>query len=75
MIVFFIYQGNELPEYKDVFEKMKKVLQKLEKIIDENMLQILSLPFILIDKIISMDHFSMARAFMQVYTNLFPIWN
>jgi len=33
LAVFFIYAGNELPEYKDVFEKIGSVLQRLEKII------------------------------------------
>lgn len=36
LIAFFIFNGKEIPEYKDVFEKMNKVLQKLEKVIDEN---------------------------------------
>jgi ribonuclease P protein component len=33
LAVFFIYTGNELPEYKDVFEKTGSALQRLEKII------------------------------------------
>jgi len=31
--IFFIYTGNELPQYKDVFEKIGSALQRLEKII------------------------------------------
>ena len=34
--IFFIYVGNELPEYDVVFEKMTAVLKRLTKIIDEN---------------------------------------
>jgi len=34
--VFFIYVGNELPEYGVVFEKTAAVLKRLAKIIDEN---------------------------------------
>jgi ribonuclease P protein component len=33
LAVFFIYTGNELPDYKDVFEKIGGALQRLEKII------------------------------------------
>ena len=33
LAVFFIYTGNELPQYKDVFEKIGSSLQRLEKII------------------------------------------
>ncbi len=31
--VFFIYTGKELPEYKDVYQKIGMVLSKLEKIV------------------------------------------
>ena len=31
--IFFIYTGNELPQYKDVFERFGSALQHLEKII------------------------------------------
>lgn len=30
--IFFIYTGNELPQYKDVFEKIGSALERLEKI-------------------------------------------
>jgi len=35
MAVFFIYTGNEIPGYKDVFEKMQSALKRLNKIADE----------------------------------------
>ena len=38
MAVFFVYTGNELPQYEFVFEKTGKVLNRLKKIIDENSL-------------------------------------
>ncbi|MBL7742995.1 MAG: ribonuclease P protein component [Chitinophagaceae bacterium] len=31
--VFFIYTGKELPEYKDVYQKIGMVLNKMEKIV------------------------------------------
>jgi len=34
--VFFIYTGNELPEYEFVFEKTGNVLKRLSKIVNEN---------------------------------------
>jgi ribonuclease P protein component len=34
--VFFIYTGNELPEYKLIFEKMKKALYRLQTLNNEN---------------------------------------
>lgn len=34
--VFFIYVGNELPEYSLIFEKTGNVLARLNKIISEN---------------------------------------
>ena len=36
--VFFIYVGNELPEYELIFEKTGNVLKRLIKITDENSL-------------------------------------
>ena len=36
MAVFFIYIGNELPEYELVFEKTGSVLKRLLKIVNEN---------------------------------------
>ncbi len=36
LAVFFIYTGNEMPVYKDVFEKMTSALKRLQKITDEN---------------------------------------
>ena len=35
LVVFFIYTGNEKPEYKMVFEKIEKVIIRLIKIADE----------------------------------------
>lgn len=35
LAVFFIYTGNELPEYDEVFEKTCSVLKRLQKITDE----------------------------------------
>lgn len=35
MSVFFIYTGNQLPEYKDVVEKMYSAIKRLNKIVDE----------------------------------------
>ena len=34
--MFFIYNGKEIPEYKEVLEKMNKLYKRLEKIVDEN---------------------------------------
>lgn len=34
--VFFIYTGNELPEYELVFEKMGTSIKRLQKITNEN---------------------------------------
>lgn len=34
--VFFIYTGNELPEYQLVFEKMGAAIKRLQKIAHEN---------------------------------------
>ncbi len=34
--VFFIFTGNEVPEYKLVFEKMTAVIKRLQKIAHEN---------------------------------------
>lgn len=34
--IFFIYTGNELPEYKLMFEKMTAVIKRLQKIVHEN---------------------------------------
>ena len=34
--IFIIYVGKELPEYKLVFEKMSLVLERLQKITNEN---------------------------------------
>ena len=36
LAVFFIYTGNILPEYRDLREKMKSSLKRLEKIANEN---------------------------------------
>jgi hypothetical protein len=33
--VFFIYTGNELPQYDFVFEKINSALQRLEKLLAE----------------------------------------
>lgn len=38
LAVFFIYVGNELPEYQDIFDKTGHVLKRLIKISDENSL-------------------------------------
>ncbi len=38
LAVFFIYLGNELPQYQLLFEKTGTVLTRLIKIIDENSL-------------------------------------
>jgi ribonuclease P protein component len=35
-IVFILYVGNEIPDYKIVFEKMNAALKKLQKIMNEN---------------------------------------
>ncbi|HUS01138.1 MAG TPA: ribonuclease P protein component [Chitinophagaceae bacterium] len=35
MAVFFIYTGNEIPGYNDVFEKMESALKRLNKIANE----------------------------------------
>ncbi len=35
MVAFFIYTGNIIPEYKDVAEKIKAALTRLNKITDE----------------------------------------
>ncbi|MBK8611327.1 MAG: ribonuclease P protein component [Chitinophagaceae bacterium] len=35
-IVFFIYVGNELPEYESIFKKTGHVVSRLKKITDEN---------------------------------------
>lgn len=36
LAVFFIYVGNEMPEYNFIFEKTNHVLTRLIKITDEN---------------------------------------
>lgn len=36
LAVFFIYVGNELPEYRFIFDKTGNVLTRLLKITDEN---------------------------------------
>ena len=36
LAVFIIYIGNELPEYDLIFEKTAHVLNRLNKIINEN---------------------------------------
>lgn len=36
LAVFFIYVGNELPEYKTVFDKTGAVLTRLIKMMNEN---------------------------------------
>lgn len=36
LILFFIYTGKELPDYKLVYKKMDSILQKLILIADEN---------------------------------------
>ena len=36
LAVFIIYTGNELPVYKNVYEKMGGLLQRLEKIVSNN---------------------------------------
>ena len=36
LAVFFIYVGNELPEYELIFDKTGHVLKRLIKIINEN---------------------------------------
>ncbi|HEU5365827.1 MAG TPA: ribonuclease P protein component [Hanamia sp.] len=33
--IFFVYTGNEMPDYNLVFEKIKTALQRLEKLIAE----------------------------------------
>lgn len=35
LAVFFIYTGNELPEYDEVFEKIGNALKRLQKITNE----------------------------------------
>jgi len=35
LAVFFIYTGNELPQYDFVFEKINSALQRLEKLLAE----------------------------------------
>lgn len=34
--VFFIFTGNEVPDYKLVFEKMTAVIKRFQKIAHEN---------------------------------------
>jgi len=34
LAVFFIYTGNELPKYEDVFDKMGNALKRIEKIFE-----------------------------------------
>lgn len=36
MCVFFIYTGNEIPEYKQLVEKMQFALARLQKIVNES---------------------------------------
>lgn len=36
LAVFFIYVGNELPDYPTVFEKTGSVIKRLSKIVNEN---------------------------------------
>ncbi len=34
IVVFFIFTGNEIPDYKQVFEKMTDVIKRLQKIVN-----------------------------------------
>ena len=34
--VFFVYNGNELPDYKTVYEKMQSSIKRLQKILNES---------------------------------------
>lgn len=36
LVVFFIYTGSNIAEFKDVHAKMHAAIKKLEKIADEN---------------------------------------
>ncbi len=36
MIIFFIYTGNQIPEYNDVTEKITSALNRLNKVADES---------------------------------------
>lgn len=36
-VVFLLYVGNEVPEYKTVFEKINAALKKLQRIINEDL--------------------------------------
>ncbi len=34
--VFFVYTGNELPDYKTIYEKMESSIKRLQKILNES---------------------------------------
>lgn len=36
-VVFLLYVGNEVPEYKTVFEKINAALKKLQRIMHEDL--------------------------------------
>jgi len=36
LVIFFIYTGNQIPKYEDVFDKTKSALKRLNKIVDES---------------------------------------
>jgi ribonuclease P protein component len=36
LVVFILYVGSEIPEYKTVMEKMNATIKKLQRIINEN---------------------------------------
>jgi len=36
VVVFILYVGNEIPEYKTVMEKMNAAIKKLQRIINES---------------------------------------
>ena len=38
LAVFFVFTGNDLPDYELVFERTGRVLARLKKIADENSL-------------------------------------
>jgi len=71
--VFLIYTSKELPNYETVYTKVGVILDKLIKLTDENNSKASQSSLHCIDQTLSMDHFTMVRIAMSVYSNLFSL--
>ena len=75
--VFILYNGKELPEFNELFEKMELVINRLKKYITEGSVEKnqwnIKRAIYTADKNISVDHLPVAGTQVQVYTYLFAI--